>query len=230
MRRLLSCALTLGVLAFASHASALSAPYTEVTYSLAGSVLNISAPLSIPNAALVDGTAVLQFTSSGETAIGDGPAELISFVAAIDLASGGLAPLGVTGTISATLNSPVLGSLAGNVVTLPEGAATATGTINGNAGSLICTLSGLPSPCTIPVDNALAAALGSFTVANLNSPPSSSTADLPVSLTLGALGVTGSVALVLTETSRTFVVPEPGTMLLVAAGLAGLAVTGRRKA
>lgn len=229
MRRMLSCALALGVLAFAGGASALSAPYTEVTFDLAGSVLNISSPLSIPGAAQVTGSAVIQFTASGPTAIGDGPADLVAFTANIDLGSGALAPLGVTGSISSTLDAPVSGSLTGNVITLPQGNATATGTINGASGSLICTLSGLPSPCTINVNNPLTANLGSFTISGLNSPPASSTATLPVDLALGGLAVQGSVALKLTESGRSFVVPEPGTMLLVGAGLAGLALAGRRK-
>jgi len=204
---------------------AASAATVTVTYDLNNSVLNIATPLPIPNAADITGTAVVTFTSDNSGNIIDGPGSLDSVVVNVNLGVGGLAGVGLSGTVVTSLAAPAATSLTGNALADASPTFNLTGTILCNTAAT-CGLLGLPGSTTLNTSAVLA-----LTGATVNplAAPSHLTASQALSLSLGSLNTTGTVLLDGVETGRVFV-PEPGTVMLVGMGLVGLAALGRKRA
>jgi hypothetical protein len=199
-----------------------------VSYDLAGSVFNATSPLSINSAAFVNGTAVVTFTTNASNQIINGAVVLDALDTVTNLGSGGLSTLGLSGHVDANTIGTSSSTLTGTVVAGGStGNLLVTGTINCSSSGACSALLGLPPTTT--VNSTVPTTLGALTFANLANPISSSfTGVQPFALNIGTLQSTGNIDLV----GHAFAVssiPEPGTALLLVAGIAGLALSGRRK-
>jgi hypothetical protein len=195
-----------------------------VTYDVAQSNLLITSPTLVFNAASITGTLVVTYDADAGGNIIDGPASLDSASILVDTGVGGLASIGFSGTLTAALTTPAASVLTGNSLADFVGTFLATGTLF-CAG--FCT--GIGTPAVNPVNE-----LGGvpFTGATVNplTAPSQLLATMGFgAYTLGGTEVLGSISLIGNEISRS-VIPEPGTVLLLASGVIGLASLGRKRA
>ena len=207
-----------------------SAGTVTVSYDLTGSVFNATSPLSINSAAFVNGTAIVTFSTNASNQIINGPITLDALDTVTVLSSGGLSTLGLSGNVDANTIGTSTSTLTGNVV-----AGGATGNLL-VTGSIFCASSGACSallglPATTTLHSTVPTTLGALTFASLSTPISSSfEGTQPFALNIGATQSEGIINLVGHAFAvSTPVVPEPGTALLLVAGIAGLALSGRRK-
>jgi hypothetical protein len=188
-----------------------------VVYNLAGSSFDLSSPGVIPFAGLVTGTLSVTYTDDGNGNIVDGPVTIGPANFFIDFTNGGLSAFGVTGGLNnvqgpfpAAPNSSSTGSELADALM----AFTLDGQVDCDINQL-CGAFGTPASTIVPPTNGVTQmqnANGTLTTFFATQP-----FNLPLSSTVTAVG------------TLTFV-PEPGTLLLLGAGVMGLGAFGRKRA
>jgi hypothetical protein len=219
------------VTALLGFAGSVHAATVTVLYDLGASTLEVTDPLALTVPSdQITGTMEIAYAADDAGNIlldGASSVELRSFDVALslDLLSGL-----VTGPVSIALLGPVAGGSlsSGGVVSFagaPDASIDTVGTVSCNSSAFVCSIAGL-DPGANPIAETIVQPFSDLLFAAPFDPAALHVLGASIGVTTP---VVGTLELAATETGRTFTasVPEPGTFLLLCAGLVGLGAYGR---